>query len=53
MANLPGGAFAKGRDRIVRIADPGGTRKSCTVASGAITLPSSLTEKLSDSNTIS
>ena len=27
MANLPGGAFAKGRDRIVRIADPGGTRK--------------------------
>ena len=27
MAQLPGGAFAKGRDRIVRIADPGGTRK--------------------------
>ncbi len=43
MANLPGGAFAKGRDRIVRIADPGGTRKSCTVSGGAITLPSSLT----------
>ena len=40
MANLPGGAFAKGRDRIVRIANPGGTRKSCTVSNtGAITLP--------------
>ncbi len=26
MAQLPGGAFAKGRDRIVRIADPSGTR---------------------------
>lgn len=43
MANLPGGAFAKGRDRIVRVADPGGTRKSCTVNSGVITLPSGLT----------
>jgi hypothetical protein len=43
MANLPGGAFAKGRDRIVRVANPGGTRQSCTVTSGAITLPSSLT----------
>tara|TARA_X000000950_G_scaffold79132_1_gene99495 strand:+ start:431 stop:1003 length:573 start_codon:yes stop_codon:yes gene_type:complete len=42
MANLPGGAFAKGRDRIVRVADPGGTRKSCTVESGVITLPSGL-----------
>ena len=42
MANLPGGAFAKGRDRIVRVADPGGTRKSCSIASGAITLPSGL-----------
>lgn len=26
MAQLPGGAFAKGRDRIVRIADPGNAR---------------------------
>lgn len=43
MANLPGGAFAKGRDRIVRIADPGGTRKSCTLSSGAITLPTGFT----------
>lgn len=43
MANLPGGAFAKGRDRIVRIADPGSTRKSATVTSGAITAPSGLT----------
>jgi hypothetical protein len=43
MANLPGGAFAKGRDRIVRIADPGSTRKSATVSSGAITAPSGLT----------
>ena len=43
MANLPGGAFAKGRDRIVRVADPGGTRKSCTVNSGVITLPAGLT----------
>ena len=43
MANLPGGAFAKGRDRIVRIADPGGTRKSCTVSGGAITLPTTFT----------
>ena len=43
MANLPGGAFAKGRDRIVRIADPGGTRKLCTVASGNITMPTGLT----------
>ena len=43
MANLPGGAFAKGRDRIVRVANPGGTRQSCTVSSGVITLPSSLT----------
>ena len=39
MANLPGGAFAKGRDRIVRVADPGGTRQSCTVSNGVITLP--------------
>jgi hypothetical protein len=43
MANLPGGAFAKGRDRIVRLANPGGTRQSCSVSSGVITLPSSLT----------
>ena len=43
MANLPGGAFAKGRDRIVRGANPGCTRQSCSVASGAITLPSGLT----------
>ena len=43
MANLPGGAFAKGRDRIVRIADPAGTRKECTVTGGNITLPSGLT----------
>jgi len=42
MANLPGGAFAKGRDRIVRIHDPGGTRKSCTLSGGAITLPTGL-----------
>jgi hypothetical protein len=42
MSNLPGGAFAKGRDRIVRIADPGSLRKSCTVSGGAITLPSGL-----------
>ena len=45
MANLPGGAFAKGRDRIVRVADPGSTRKSATVTSGAITAPASLTYK--------
>ena len=43
MANLPGGAFAKGRDRIVRVANPGGTRQSCTVSGGNITLPTSLT----------
>lgn len=43
MANLPGGAFAKGRDRIVRVSNPGGTRKSCTVAGGVITLPAGLT----------
>lgn len=43
MANLPGGAFAKGRDRIVRVADPGGTRQTCTIANGAITLPTGLT----------
>lgn len=43
MANLPGGAFAKGRDRIVRVANPGGTRKSCTVSGGNITLPTGLT----------
>lgn len=42
MANLPGGAFAKGRDRIVRVSNPGGTRKSCTVSAGAITLPAGL-----------
>ena len=42
MANLPGGAFAKGRDRIVRIHDPGGTRKSCTLSGGVITLPTGL-----------
>ena len=45
MAQLPGGAFAKGRDRIVRIADPGGTRLSpasdgAGVISGAYTSPS-------------
>ena len=43
MANLPGGAFAKGRDRIVRIADPGGTRRNCTVSGGNITMPTGLT----------
>ena len=43
MANLPGGAFAKGRDRIVRVADPGGTRKFCTVSAGVITMPAGLT----------
>ena len=43
MANLPGGAFAKGRDRIVRVANPGGTRQSCTVSAGALTLPAGLT----------
>jgi hypothetical protein len=43
MANLPGGAFAKGRDRIVRVADPGSTRKTATVSSGAITAPTGLT----------
>ena len=43
MANLPGGAFAKGRDRIVRIADPGGSRQSCSVSGGNITLPTGLT----------
>lgn len=43
MANLPGGAFAKGRDRIVRVADPGGTRKVSTVATGVITPPTGLT----------
>lgn len=42
MANLPGGAFAKGRDRIVRVADPGGVRQECTVDAGAITLPNGL-----------
>jgi hypothetical protein len=42
MANLPGGAFAKGRDRIVRLADPGTSRQSCTVSGGAITFPSGL-----------
>lgn len=45
MANLPGGAFAKGRDRIVRLADPGSTRKACTVAAGVITPPTGLTYK--------
>jgi len=45
MANLPGGAFAKGRDRIVRVADPGSTRKAATVTAGAITAPASLTYK--------
>ena len=42
MANLPGGAFAKGRDRLVRFSATSGTRLSCTVASdGEITLPAS------------
>ena len=45
MANLPGGAFAKGRDRIVRVADPGSTRKSCVVTAGVITPPSGLLYK--------
>ena len=43
MANLPGGAFAKGRDRIVRVADPGTSRQTCTLSSGALTLPTGLT----------
>ena len=43
MANLPGGAFAKGRDRIARIADPGSVRKVCTISGGNITLPTGLT----------
>lgn len=42
MANLPGHAFAKGRDRLVRIADPGGVRQSCTVTSGNIVIPDKL-----------
>ena len=45
MAQLPGGAFAKGRDRIVRIADPSGTRLAPAahgsgVISGTYTSPS-------------
>jgi hypothetical protein len=48
MAQLPGGAFAKGRDRIVRIADPGGTRLSPAsdgsgIISGAYTSPAAAT----------
>lgn len=43
MANLPGSAFAKGRDRIVRVASPGSTRKVATIASGVITPPTGLT----------
>ena len=48
MAQLPGGAFAKGRDRIVRIADPGGTRLTPAshgsgVISGTYTSPSGAT----------
>ena len=40
MAQLPGGAFAKGRDRIVRIADPGGTRlEPASHGSGVISSP--------------
>ena len=44
MANLPGGAFAKGRDRIVRIA-PTTSRLECTFAAntGAIVLPNPTT----------
>ena len=42
MANLPGGAFAKGRDRLVRFSATSGTRLSCTVSdTGEITLPAS------------
>ena len=48
MAQLPGGAFARGRDRIVRIADPGGTRLTPAshgsgVISSAYTSPSGAT----------
>ena len=38
MANLPGGAFAKGRDRIVRIA-PTTSRLECTGTAAALVLP--------------
>ena len=43
MANLPGHAFAKGRDRLVRIADPAGVRLSCTIQGKIVTPPAKLT----------
>ena len=48
MAQLPGGAFAKGRDRIVRIADPADQRLSpasdgAGIVSGAYTSPTGAT----------
>ncbi len=48
MAQLPGGAFAKGRDRILRIADPSGTRLTPAshgsgVISGTYTSPTGAT----------
>lgn len=43
MASLPGGAFAKGRDRIVRIADPENARETASVSGGNLTLPTGLT----------
>ena len=48
MAQLPGGAFAKGRDRIVRIADPADQRLSPAsdgegIVSGAYTSPTGAT----------
>jgi hypothetical protein len=43
MANLPGSAFAKGRDRIVRIHTPGGKRLAAGGTSPAISAPTGLT----------